>query len=185
LLGEGRPRDVSRQSPAKVARKGKGRKIRFPVPYWHLKLFGPINITAPGESGHSLARQHEKSMNILTNLRTVACSMMRFSVIGGAVLCLAGCIEHSETTYRDVERVKVRFESERAGRLFYEALSKMPFHDRVESHTEVSIPVVFDNKCTVKTGENEKFNEAVRRCDANQDGVITEVEAEIFASQFH
>jgi len=111
--------------------------------------------------------------------------MMRWSMIGGAVLSLAGCIEHSETTYHDAERVKVQFESEKAGRIFYEALSKMPFHDRVESHTEVSIPVVFDNKCTVKAGENEKFNEAVRRCDSNKDGMITEVEAEIFASQFH
>jgi hypothetical protein len=104
---------------------------------------------------------------------------------GGAALCLAGCIHHSETTYRDVERVKVQFESEKAGRIFYEALSKMPFQGCAESHTEVSIPVVFDNCCTVKTGENGKFNEAVRRCDTNKDGVITEAEAEIFASQFH
>ncbi len=110
--------------------------------------------------------------------------MMRWSMIGGAVLGLAGCIEHSETAYHDAERVKVQFESEKAGRVFYEALSKMPFHDRAESHTEVSIPVLFDNKYTVKAGENEKFNEAVRRCDSNRDGMITEVEAEIFASQF-
>jgi hypothetical protein len=41
------------------------------------------------------------------------------------------------------------------------------------------------SKRTVKAGENEKFNEAVRRCDTNQDGVITEFEAEIFRSQFH
>ena len=103
----------------------------------------------------------------------------------GAVLFLAGCIDHSETTYRDAERVKVQFESEKSGRIFYEALSKMPFHGRVESHTEVSIPVVFHNRDTVKSGENEKFNEAVRRCDTNKDGVITEAEAAIFASQFH
>jgi hypothetical protein len=124
-------------------------------------------------------------MNILTNLRTAARSILHFSVVGGALLCLAGCIHHSETTYRDVERVKVQFESEKAGRIFYEALSKMPFHDHAESHTEISIPVVFDNNYTVKSGENEKFNEAVRRCDTNKDGVITEGEAEIFASQFH
>jgi hypothetical protein len=103
----------------------------------------------------------------------------------GAVLFLAGCIDHSETTYREAERVKVQFENEKAGRIFYEALSKMPFHGRTESHTEVSIPVVFDNTYTVKSGENEKFNEAVRRCDTNKDGMITEAEAEIFASQFH
>jgi|GEM_PF-646280 len=124
-------------------------------------------------------------MHIITNLRPVARSILHFSLVGGAVLCLAGCIHHSDTTYRDVERVKVQFESEKAGRIFYEALSKMPFNAHVESHTDVSIPVVFDNSHTVKSGENEKFNEAVRRCDTNKDGVITETEAEIFASQFH
>jgi hypothetical protein len=124
-------------------------------------------------------------MKILTNLRTAARSLLRFSLVGGAVLCLAGCIHHSETIYRDAERVKVQFESEKAARIFYEALSKMPFQGRGESHTSVSIPIVFENNTTVKTGENEKFNEAVRRCDTNKDGVITESEAEIFASQFH
>jgi hypothetical protein len=124
-------------------------------------------------------------MNRPTNPRTAARSLLYSALVGGAVLCLAGCIDHSVTTYRDAERVQVRFESEKAGRIFYEALSKMPFHGRVESHTEVSIPVVFDNNYTVKSGENEKFNEAVRRCDTNKDGVITEAEAEIFASQFH
>jgi hypothetical protein len=123
-------------------------------------------------------------MNILTNLRTAARSLLRFSMVGGAVLCLAGCISHSETIYRDSERVKVQFESEKAGRIFYEALSKMPFVGRSESHTEVSIPIVFENKSTVKAGENERFNEAVRRCDTNKDGVISETEAEIFGSQF-
>ena len=124
-------------------------------------------------------------MRILTKLRTATRSILCFSMLGGAVLCLAGCIEHSETTCRDVERVKVQFESEKAGRIFYEALSKMPFDARAESHTEVSIPVVFDNNYTVKSGGNEKFNEAVRRCDTNRDGVITETEAEIFGGQFH
>jgi len=124
-------------------------------------------------------------MNILTNLRTAARWILRLLLVGGPVLCLAGCIHHSETTYRDSERVKVQFESEKAGRIFYEALSKMPFTGRSESNTDVFIPLVFENQNTVKSGENEKFNKAVRRCDTNKDDVITESEAEIFASQFH
>ncbi len=139
---------------------------------------------SPHKYGYYVMGWHDTAMNTLTKLRTAARSILRFLVVGCAVLCVAGCIDHSETTYRDVERVKVQFESEKAGRIFYEALSKMPFHGSVESHTEVSIPVVFDNKYTVKSGENEKFNEAVRRCDTNKDGMITETEAEIFASQF-
>src|SRR5208282_6351377 len=102
----------------------------------------------PNEHGHSVARRHDKIMNTLTNLRMAARSILRYAVVGGAALCLAGCIDHSETTYRDVERVKVQFETEKAGRIFYEALSKMPFEGRVESHTEVSIPVIFDNTYT-------------------------------------
>ena len=101
-------------------------------------------------------------------------------------LCAAlfvGCISNHETVYREVPRAKVEFESEKAGRVFYEALSKLKYHNGRESHTEFSIPVVFDHSRTVKTGEDEKFNEAVRRCDGNQDGKISEQEAAIFADQ--
>jgi hypothetical protein len=124
-------------------------------------------------------------MSIVSYLREAARSVLRSAVIGGAVLCLSGCIDHSETTYRSAERVKVQFESEKAGRIFYETLSKMPYHETDESHTDVSIPVVFHNRYTIKSGENEKFNEAVLRCDTNKDGMITETEAAIFAGQFH
>jgi hypothetical protein len=103
---------------------------------------------------------------------------------GAVALCLAGCIHRSETTYRDSARVKVVFENETAGRVFYEALSKMPFVASREARTDLFIPLVFENVNTVKPGENEKFNEAVRRCDTNQDGIITETEARIFASQY-
>lgn len=95
----------------------------------------------------------------------------------------AGCITHNETVYREVPRAKVDFESEKAGRVFYEALSKFRYHSSNESHTAFSIPVVFDHTHTVKAGDDEKFNEAVRRCDSNQDGKISEKEAEIFAGQ--
>ena len=124
-------------------------------------------------------------MNTLINLRTAALSILRVSVVAGAALCLAGCINHSETTYRNVARVKVQFQSEKAGRVFFRGIEQNALRSRAESHTEISIPVVFDNKYTVKSGENEKFNQAVRRCDTNKDGIITEAEAEIFASQFH
>lgn len=124
-------------------------------------------------------------MKELKNLRAAARSILRFAMAAGTALCLAGCIHHSETTYRDVERVKVQFESEKAAQIFYDALKRMPFESHNESHTEVSIPVVFENKDTVKSGDDEKFNEAVRRCDTNKDGVITEAEAQIFFNQIH
>ena len=106
----------------------------------------------------------------------------------GLALALAalntGCISTEQTVYQDQERVKIEFENDTAGRLFYEALSKQQSRrGRSESKTEVSIPVVFDHKRRVVEGESVAFNQAVRRCDTNGDGRITELEARIFAEQ--
>jgi hypothetical protein len=106
----------------------------------------------------------------------------------GLALALAalntGCISTEQTVYHDQDRVKVEFENDTAGRLFYEALNKQQSRrGRSESKTEVSIPVVFDHKRRVVEGESVAFNQAVRRCDTNGDGRITELEARIFAEQ--
>ena len=96
----------------------------------------------------------------------------------------SSCISTERTVYQEPERVKVEFENDAAGRLFYEALSKLESrHDRNESRTSISIPVVFEHKHRVVDGENVAFNQAVRRCDTNGDGRITEQEARIFAEQ--
>ena len=101
----------------------------------------------------------------------------------GVVALGAGCINQHKTVYRDVERAPVSFETETAGRVFYEALSKMAPQSRTESKTQISIPIVFDVSRTEVTGSNIRFNEAVQRCDTNKDGKITEIEANIFAAQ--
>jgi hypothetical protein len=107
------------------------------------------------------------------------------SVLALALAALnTGCISTEQTVYQDQERAKVEFENDTAGRLFYEALSKQQSqHGRSESKTEVSIPVVFDHKRRVVEGESVAFNRAVRHCDTNRDGRITELEARIFAEQ--
>jgi len=110
------------------------------------------------------------------------------SRMSGLALALAtlntGCISTEQTVYQDQDRVKVEFENDAAGRLFYEALSRQQSqHGRSESKTEVSIPVVFDHKRRVVEGESVSFNRAVRHCDTNRDGRITELEARIFAEQ--
>ena len=104
----------------------------------------------------------------------------------GLALALAafntGCVSTDETVYRDQERIKVEFENDTAGRLFYEALSQSrATHPRKESSTELNIPVVFHHKHRVVDGENFGFNQAVQRCDTNGDGRITELEARIFS----
>lgn len=97
------------------------------------------------------------------------------------LLLNAGCISTEKTEYRDVERAKVEFESDTAGRSFYEGLSKMQNRrPRNESRTDVALPIVFEHKHRVVEGDNVLFNEAVQRCDSNKDGRITETEARIF-----
>ena len=94
---------------------------------------------------------------------------------------LAGCISVRSTSYSDVERVKVSFASERAGRLFYETVSRLPHEEREESKNDVSLILINVERKTI-TGPNRFFNEAVARCDTDHDGIITEEEAQIFAS---
>jgi len=112
------------------------------------------------------------------------CLRTRCSLAFALAVLNSGCISTEQTVYQDQERVKVEFENDTAGRLFYEALSKQQSrHIRTESKTEVSIPVVFDHKRRVVEGESVAFNRAVRHCDTNGDGRITEQEARIFAEQ--
>ena len=93
----------------------------------------------------------------------------------------SGCISTTKTVYNEPERLKVEFENDSAGKLFYEALSKAPRSNRSESKTDISIPIVFEHKHQVIEGTNVAFNDAVRRCDTNGDGKITELEARIFS----
>ncbi len=98
-----------------------------------------------------------------------------------AALTLPGCISHEETTYSDVERVRVSFENDSAARIFYEALAAAPHGRSTDSTTEVEIPLVFKVKSHVIPGQNAAFNQGVAKCDTNKDGIITETEARIFA----
>lgn len=99
-----------------------------------------------------------------------------------AIGLTTGCIHTHDTIIRDEGRVPVEFENDAAGRIFYEALSRVPDSgSKTEKHTEVSLPIVFSHEQKVVRGPNTGFNEAVRRCDTNQDQRITESEARIFA----
>ncbi len=98
-----------------------------------------------------------------------------------AAFGLSGCISSHTTSYNDVDRVKVTFASERAGRLFYETLSKLHKEKREESNHQVSLILINWGRKTV-TGPNRAFNAQVDQCDTDKDGVITDEEAQIFAS---
>ena len=109
--------------------------------------------------------------------------IVQWLAIAGCGFALCGCINQSETTYRNPERAKVEFENETAARIFYETLSKIPAStSRNEASTTVEIPVIMAIHNHVVDGENVGFNNAVKECDSNQDGKITELEAKIFSA---
>ncbi len=106
------------------------------------------------------------------------------SLAAFAALVSAGCIHTEETVTRDESRVPIAFETEAAGRIFYETLSKLPGSGPYrESSTNVEVPFVFGHTTKTVHGPNTAFNEAVARADTNHDGKITETEAKIFAAQ--
>jgi hypothetical protein len=108
-------------------------------------------------------------------------TLTAFAVLAGAA---AGCISTNKTVRREEPRMPVEFENDTAGRLFYESLSHLRGHRGTsESHSHVSLPIIFDHQTTTIEGESLLFNEAVRQCDSNHDGKVTELEARIFSEQ--
>lgn len=111
------------------------------------------------------------------HLKTALLASLGLLALGAS----AGCISTHETIYSYAPRTKIAFASDKAGRLFYETLSRAPdARKRTEKHTEVSLLLIDVDRRTV-TGPNQAFNEAVAFCDTDHDGVITETEAEIFS----
>lgn len=92
-----------------------------------------------------------------------------------------GCISSIETVTSDVSRVKVAFASDRAGRVFYETLTRVSeTRPRTEKRTEVNLILIEVERRTV-AGPNKLFNEAVLFADTDRDGTITDAEAVLFA----
>lgn len=108
-------------------------------------------------------------------------SIVPAGLLLAALLATTGCISTHETVYADSPRTQVTFASDKAGRVFYEALARTSeSRPRTEKHTEVNLILIDVEQRTV-TGPNRLFNEAVAFCDTNRDGEITEAEADIFA----
>lgn len=116
-----------------------------------------------------------------TEPRTPMKSLLSVSLLAAVVA--TGCIHTHETVVNDESRIPIEFENDAAGRIFYEALSRMPESGKhTEQKSEVSLPIVFSHERKVVRGPNTGFNQAARRCDTNQDGKITESEARIFGA---
>lgn len=93
----------------------------------------------------------------------------------------SGCISSHEVVYTDPPRTAVAFDTEKAGRVFYETLARTPdSRRRTEHRVEVDLILIDVERRTV-AGPNRLFNEAVAFADTDKNGTITEAEAEIFA----
>ena len=98
-----------------------------------------------------------------------------------ALLAGAGCVSYQETKTPDVMRTQAAFASDKAARLFYEAFTAAGDAGRKTERETCTLLFFTYTKTGTVPGPNALFNEAVRFCDTNADGQITEVEAEIFA----
>ena len=98
-----------------------------------------------------------------------------------ALLAGAGCVSYHETKSPDVARTPVAFASDKAARLFYEAFTAAGGVSRQTERETCTLLFFTYTKTGTVPGPNALFNEAVRFCDTNGDGQITEVEAEVFA----
>jgi hypothetical protein len=108
---------------------------------------------------------------------------MNRSVLIIALLgCIAtGCVT-SYTTVKDEPRVSVHFASAQAAQTFYEAYIKDNYAPSPEDRGPgLSVEAGFERR-KLKT-DNVLFNEAVREAGTNQDGIISEAEAQAYSAK--
>ena len=97
-----------------------------------------------------------------------------------ALLASAGCVSYQEAKSPDVARTHVAFASDKSARIFYEAFTAVGGAGRKTERETCTFLFFTYTKTDTMPGPNALFNEAVRFCDTNGDGQITEAEAEIF-----
>jgi hypothetical protein len=111
-------------------------------------------------------------------------SVTRLMAATGAVAVLVlvpGCITLFSKTevVRDGESPRpVRFESPEAAEAFHRAMKAK--HDASRGGAYVGVPFVTLYSRDRVLSPTARFNDAVARCDTDQDGLITLVEAQIY-----
>ncbi|MBX9583921.1 MAG: hypothetical protein K2X87_26785 [Gemmataceae bacterium] len=101
----------------------------------------------------------------------------------GVCVLLPGCLtlfSKTEVVRADETRRPVRFESPAAADTFHKALKDKDNGGSLGG-TCFGVPFVTLYARHKKLAENARFNDAVGRCDTDQDGLITQHEADIFA----
>jgi hypothetical protein len=94
---------------------------------------------------------------------------------------LTGCLtvfSKTEVIRSEEPRPAVQFESPKAASVFYEELDR---RSRSVGEAFFGIPFITLYKKDTVLSDNAFFGDQVRECDSNHDGLITELEARIYA----
>lgn len=107
--------------------------------------------------------------------------LMAAAGASAVLVFVPGCITLFSKTevVRDGEPPRpVRYESAEAAEVFHRAMKAK--HDSCKGGAYVGVPFVTLYSRDRVLSATARFNDAVARCDTDQDGVITLVEAQIF-----
>jgi hypothetical protein len=103
------------------------------------------------------------------------------ALAAAGILSLSGCItlySKTDVVRSGENRTAVAFETPETAEKFQAALKKM---HNVTASTYVGVPFVTLYEREQHLADAAMWNDAVKRCDTNQDGVITAAEVEVFA----
>jgi hypothetical protein len=102
-----------------------------------------------------------------------------------ALVLSTGCISltifnKTEIVRSEEPRLPVKFETVKASCLFQEKVAEQP---KEIARSKVGVPFVNLSAKAVVLADSAHFNEELRKCDSDQDGLITETEARIYAGK--
>ena len=93
---------------------------------------------------------------------------------------LTGCVAVHKVHYKDATRTDVRFESLKASSTFYDALLAKKFPAQGKDSRILLGQTLYTRE--TRHSANVVFNSAVAVADLNQDAIISDAEANLFAA---
>ena len=101
-----------------------------------------------------------------------------------ALLALdAGCVSATKYSYQDAPKNNVQLASVTAASTFYDAMLAKRFPAQGPPHGMVTVYVPMPYHHVTRSSSNVLLNAATAQADANHDGVISEEEAQAFATR--
>ena len=112
---------------------------------------------------------------------------LRKTLLSGVLIAFTlsstGCItlySKKEEIGEREERLTINFESEDAAQLFNTTAARRLKKPAPTDKSYVGIPFVTLYSKTTVLSENARYNDEIRRCDSDRDGIITDAEAKAY-----